>query len=297
MPNPHCEEAAQWTAALESYHKDLVEEAWRAIEPHGLGEAGANIRWYRLIEAEALLRSRSGTRRVNDWLSLESVTSETLGTEDRITEVAIEASDRVAQRFGWRHEAQVLLSILCRESEAPWATNPNGYWVNKDPYDKICLPYYLLEDETELAQAIAHEYAHVVCAGLTDEQAPTWLHEAVSVSSEGFEPIESARSTVKVWKAPDALERTLEHENPENPDEVFMAYQQCGWIAAYLGSLSRDGKLVAFLREHANESFGANILRLLKGEDRVDRALRVCYGMSVRDLFARAERFMTERSS
>src|SRR5579862_6859112 len=184
VPNPNSEDAAYWTAALEAYHHDLLGDAWDQIQPHGIGEAGAHIRWYRLIEAEAILRQRGEIVQVNEWLRLETVPEETLDAEDWIASVAVNAADAVARQLDWKHEPPVLLSILCRESEAPWAANPHGYWVNKEPYDKICLPFYLLDDETELAKAMAHEYAHVICGGLTSDHAPTWLHEAISMTAE-----------------------------------------------------------------------------------------------------------------
>lgn len=298
MPNPHSEDAAYWLAALESYHQDLMEGAWQQIQPHGIGEAGANMRWYRLIEAEALLRYRGEIVTVNDWLSLETAAEETLHSEDWIASVALQAADVVAKRLSWTHGPPVLLCVLCRESEAPWAANPHGYWVNKEPYDKICLPYYLLDDEPELTRAIAHEYAHVISGGLTSDHAPTWLHEAISVSAEGYVAAEDGQESTFdglspiAWRSTRELELLLEQENPESLDDVFIGYQQCGWIGRYLSSISAPGQLGRFLRAHGDEGFITNLMRMCRGEERVDRALRMVYGLSVRELFRRAEEYM-----
>jgi hypothetical protein len=274
-----------------------MDDAWEQISPHGLGEAGAHLRWYLLIEAEALLRRRGKIVHVNDWLSLETSPRETLGAEDRISRVAMRAADAVADRLGWTHGPEVLLSVLCLESE-PWAASPHGYWVNKEPYDKICLPAYLLDDEAELARAFAHEYAHVVCAGLTNEHAPTWLHEAISVSSEAYVNVDadvadrSKHLTVARWLSDGELELLLEQENPDDVEAIVRGYDQCGWIGRYLSSISAPDQVGRFLREHANEDLLANLLTLFRGEDRASRALRRIYGISTKELFRRAELYM-----
>jgi hypothetical protein len=294
VPNPHCEEAAHWNAALEAYHDDRVVDAWSEIELHGIGEAGLNIRWYRLIEAECVLRRRSEFRKVSEWLTLETIPTETFGCESQLARQAIEAADLVAEGLGWPHGPPVVLSILSNVSENPWATNPHGYWVNKEPFDKICLPFYLLDDEVELKRAIAHEYAHVVCGGLSSENAPTWLHEAVSVTSELLVIDESATPHPANWLSSSNLERLLDSEGVEDPDGVFTGYQQCGWIGTYLYSIGGSEKLSQLLREHGNENIAANLMRVIKGKDRVDHAVQRVYGLTVKQIFDRAEAFMRQ---
>ncbi|HWD38438.1 MAG TPA: hypothetical protein VG944_06290 [Fimbriimonas sp.] len=291
MPNPFSEEAPYWAAALEAYQQDQLIEAWDRIEPHGIGEAGMHIRWYRLIEAEKLLRDHSVFTEVSDWLTLETVPSETLEAEKWLGEQAIEVANKLETRFNWKGRPKVLLSILCRDSETPWATNPHGYWVSKDPHDKICLPFYLLEDSQELRRALAHELSHVVCADLSAEHAPTWLHEAMSmIAEDAMEEFEEEPAAMpKSWLKADALEMLLEHENPDDVDEVFEGYLQCAWIGRYLASKGSDGHLSRLLIEHADEALQTNLGRLLRGEDRTGYALRRVYGMSVKRLFMEAE--------
>ncbi len=292
VPNPHCEEAAHWNAALEAYHDDRVLDAWTEIEPHGIGEAGLNIRWYRLIEAEAILRAQSTFVKASSWLTVETIVAETLGTEKQISQTALEVGDAVAQSLGWNHEAPVLLSILSKDSENPWATNPHGYWVNKEPYDKICLPFYILDDETELRRAFAHEYAHVICGGMSSEYAPTWLHEAVSVTTEMLIAGEADEDDPVPWLSPTQLSGLLDSETVEDQEQFHDGYVQCGWIGKYLLSIGGSTKISALLREHANEMVGGNLVRLFRGRKRVDIAFQRVYGLSVAQVFAKAEKFM-----
>lgn len=289
MGNPFTDDEAIWDAALELYDQDLIAEAFETIGSYGVGDGGSCIRWYRVIEAEATTRAKSRIDKVNDWLSIEYVSQEVRELRDDIVGRAVAACDEIASQLGWFHSSPTLLSILAEETEGPWATNPFGYCVHKDPYDKICLPNYLVDDPVEFSQAVAHEYAHVISDSLSDGNAPRWLEEAVSVLAERqFEKNawERLREDDEAWLSASDLDWMIQGPGSDgDEDEIWLAYQQCGWLGRYLVSLKGNDGLSQLLREHANESVGRNLWLTLRGRNRCDAALRAIYSLSLYDLF------------
>lgn len=298
MPTPQDPDAPHWAAALEHYHCDRLEDAYREAQAHGLGEAGSLLRWYRIIEAETITRRRSQTDSVRDWLTIEYVPVEVRELREKLFAIALEACDQVADRLGWTHTETTRLTILAEETEVPWAANPYGYCVSKEAYEKICLPSYLIDEPEEFAQAVAHEYAHVISTSLADGYAPRWLEEAVSVLLERRFEREAWEEFVDgsaPWHDPSTLELVLEgrsDETEEGDDEVWLAYQQAGWIGRYLTSLGDERRLGTLLREIANESVLRNLALALTGKERVDGALKVTYGRDSHRLFREAFAWM-----
>lgn len=296
MSNPHVLDSSFWDAALENYHWDRLEAAYEQIKEWGIGEAGAHLRWYRVIEAETITRQQSKIEPINGWLSLEYVPKEILD-RDALTERIVGACEAVAVRLDWNHSEKTLLSILAEETDAPWAAHPYGYCIHKEPYEKICLPSYLVDDPEEFAQAVAHEYAHVISEALADGYSPRWLDEALSVLLEQRFDEETRRQfeTKRIpWLSPSDLELTLEGRSDEESgkETVWQAYQQAGWIGRYLTSLREETHFALLLRKVADESGLWNFRRMLKGQDRVDAALRAIYGISMNQLFERSFDFM-----
>lgn len=294
MPTPQDPDAPHWAAALEHYHCDRLEDAYREAQTHGLGEAGSLLRWYRIIEAETITRRRSEVFEVTPWLTFEFVAAEVRQLRDHLCDLAIAACNQVADRLGWEHGETTRLTILAEETEAPWAANPYGYCVSKEGFEKICLPSYLIDEPEEFAQAVAHEYAHVISSALADGYAPRWLEEAVSVLLERRferEAWEDFVSGAAPWHEPHDLELILEgrsDETIEGEDEVWLAYQQAGWIGLYLTSLDDERRLGTLLRDVANEGVLRNLSLALTGKERVDGALKATYGRDSHRLFREA---------
>ncbi len=279
MANPHAADTPHWEAAFEHYYHDRLTEAFEEVRDHGVGEGGDLLRWYRVIEAEAITRRKSRHVSITPWLSIEFVPHELMGYEDILGERTLDACDEVAIRLGWTHSLPTRLSILAEETDAPWATNPYGYCVSKEPFEKICLPNYLIDDPSEFRQAVAHEYAHVISTNIAGEYAPRWVEEAISVLVErrfDQETWSNFCEDKNTWVGPAELEATLINRcNDEaKKDEIWMAYQQAGWIGRYLANLQGDRRLGDFLREIADESPGSNLKRAFKGQDRTDAALK-----------------------
>jgi hypothetical protein len=298
MANSHAPDTPHWEAAFEYYYQDQMVESYVEIRDHGVGEAGELLRWYRVIEAESETRLKSEVLEVNDWLSLEFVPDETMGLEIELGNRTLEACNQVAERLGWTHSVATRLAILAEETDAPWATNPYGYCVSKEPYEKICLPNYLVDDESEFSQAVAHEYAHVISTHLTDEYAPRWVEEAVSVLVErrfDIDAWQKFKQQPSAWLSVVELESVLIDRSDDDgtKDEIWLAYQQAGWIGRFLSQRNGDAALGTFLAEIANESPILNLFRIFLGRDRTEAALRRVYGLSQRDLFEKARLWMS----
>ena len=298
MANPHAPDTPHWEAAFEHYYQDRIVEAFREIRDHGVGEAGELLRWSRVIEAEAITRRKSRILSIMPWLSLEYVPSETMGFEDLLGQRILDACTEVANRLGWEHSVNTMFSVLAEETDAPWATNPYGYCVSKEPYEKICLPSYLVDDPSEFRQAVAHEYAHVISSDIAEEYAPRWVEEAVSVLVERRFDVDTWQSFCtrsSLWLSPSDLESVLVDRSDDDgtKEEIWMAYQQAGWIGRYMASLRGESGLGEFLREIANESPKFNLLQTLSGKDRTDGALKRVYGLSKRDLFRKAYQWVS----
>lgn len=299
MANPHAPETPHWEVAFEHYYQDRVLEALAEIQDYGVGEAGDLLRWYRIIEAESITRRVSKLLEITPWLSLEYVPEETKGMEQGLAEQVLQACTEVADRLGWTHSVMTLVAILAEETDAPWATNPYGYCVSKEPLEKICLPGYLIDDPSEFSQAVAHEYAHVISSNVALEYAPRWVEEAVSVLVERRFDVDTWRifcEEPETWLGPAELESVLVDRSDDDgtKEEIWMAYQQAGWLGRYLSSLQGDRRLGEFLREIANEAPGPNLLRSLMARDRTDAALKKSFGLTKRDLFERAYEWVSQ---
>jgi hypothetical protein len=301
LPNPLASDGPHWAAALEHYHWDRLDDALREAVQFGLGEAGTLLRWYRVIEAETVTRRRSEIQRINGWLQFEVVPEEIQGLRDSLVARALEACEQVAGRLGWNHEEATLITVLSEETEGPWATSPYGYCVAKEPYHKICLPPYLVDEPEEYSQAVAHEYAHVISITLADGYAPRWLEECVSVLVERRLDARAARELLQpgAWQNPPDLEMTFDGRQDDtdaDDDAIWLAYQQAGWLGMYLTSLGDEARLGRLLREAAHEGIWRNLQLVVRGQERVDGALSQVYGFDSRELFRRAREWLRTHS-
>lgn len=296
MTSPFHSDGAYWEAALEHYHWDRLEEAFHELDAHGVGDAAAYLRWYRVIEAEVTTRRKSVIFRVNDWLQFEYVPDEIMDLRDTLVGRILAGCDDIASRLRWQHSAPTMISILAEETDGPWAMSPYGYCIPKEDYDKICLPNHLVDDPEEFTQAVAHEYAHVISEVLSDGHAPRWLEEALSVLAERQVDPDTHQAFLceqADWLSPADLEWALENPGPEEDETVIWnAYQQCGWIGLYLASLGPESKFSDLLREHGNESPVKNLMLALSNRTRTDAAFQSVYRLSVDELFENAYQWL-----
>ncbi|MCB8933140.1 MAG: hypothetical protein M9921_00205 [Fimbriimonadaceae bacterium] len=284
------DDGSLWAAVGRMYDRDEVVAAHELAESLGTGEFGVHLGFYRSIEAEAATRRESRVVRLAEWLEFEYLPHEVRNFK-ALAEATLATCDLVAERLGWTHGAATRIAVLADEADAPWATNPHGYHSPRTDYDKICLPAYLQDDLGEFRQAIAHEYAHVVTHHLTEGRAPRWLSEAVSVLAErNFDARALKALAAGKWRSPGPLEAAFAgDEEGENPEwDVWLAYQQSGWIGRFLVSMGDERRLGDLLRAHVGGSTWGRVLALLQGRSPTDRALRQTYGLTVADLFEQA---------
>lgn len=290
---PHFVTSAQvaWKVADEMYLRDRVEEAFAEIEDSGIGERSHSLSYFRMIEAEATTRRDSVVFPVTDWLELEVIPDELgmdLDPEGLGAEVLASCSE-VGRRLGYDLTAKTRVAFLAADADAPWATAPYGYCVDKYPYEKICLPHHLLGRPRERWHAVAHEYAHVVSINLSHGHAPNWLGEAVSVLSEGqFDPrAERLFSEGRwPWREPEKLEGMFDVTHGD-PETVWRAYQQAGLIGRFLAETIGEKGLGDLLRTLGSEGLLAQLFGRFLGRTRTDLALRRHCGFGERDLFAK----------
>ena len=276
-----------WDAALERYLEDEVEDAMALIRRKGIGVGGEYGRWYRVFDAEATTRSRSRVKMLGDGITLEYVPAEALSILDQLSIRVIEGCTNVAKRFRFAMDAPCRVAVLAEETDGPWAVSPYGYCIEKEPYYKICLPAYLLDDLEEAEMAVAHEFAHVICMELADGHAPRWREEAISMLVEHGDDAEDRPET---WLSPSDLESLLQTPSDDEllEDRMWEAYQQCGVLGRYLQSIGGDQKIADLLMRHTDEGMFRNLKLAIQGKVRVDAAVQEVYGISVDTLFDQA---------
>ncbi|MCW5944039.1 MAG: hypothetical protein KIS66_17550 [Fimbriimonadaceae bacterium] len=280
---------ALWKEAIEHYYWDRLDRAYEIASTQGLGQMGAYLSWFRMIEAEWLTRRDGERLKVEPWLELEWSPGDVGYADMRpIGEAVRAACDEVAQRLGWTHGASTLVSILREEARAPWSIAADGYCVDMHPYEKICLPRYALEDRIDFRRVVRHEYAHVVTINLAAGTAPRWLSEAVSVLLEGGRDRATERAFrdgSAQWLDPDPLEKSF---SAEDRSRVWLAYRQSGLIGGYLASLEGELRVGDLLRAHAEGSFWKRLGAGFLGATHTDVAMRRTYGRSVSQVFSEA---------
>jgi hypothetical protein len=286
------EDAAAWEAAIDLYQQDAVVEAWELAQQAGLGDSGRYLRWYRLIEAEALLRAGSHRIPASAWMEVEYHPNE-IDDPRPYVYLLKSAAEQVAKRFRWTDWAPTTVALLTSESDHRWAMHPYGFCIEKDDGYKIILPYDVLDDNAELQEAMRHEYAHVIAFELSDGQAPRWLEEAMCVSAEeslDSETKDEFLQDPESWRSPQDLEATLESfsDDESGEEEVWLAYQQCGWIGLYLLERGGEVRMADLMRAHRGGSGWNEFWIRLRRESPTDRGLRRLFGFGVSELFDRA---------
>ncbi len=278
-------ESGEWNEAIRAYYQDEMVSAYAVAQRLGAGFGGAALRWYRMIEGEALTRERSRVEELEPWLSVEWDPSELhLGEEHRAA--LREPCREVAGRLGWNFEMPVRATVLLGEVDAPWHGARFGYCVDKYPYDKICLPLRAALDPERLRRVVAHEFTHVVTLNLTQARIPHWLDEGLAMLMEGDAP------GVTEWMEPLALDAAFETDRrtDEGLQHSQAAYGQAAALVRTLRAHGGDETLSRLLRAFTNNSFWTEVKINLLGQPSVEEALHEVYGIGQHELFAEAHR-------
>lgn len=290
IPPPRSLGSLEWKRVFELQHADRVDEAFALARKAGLGSFGDFMDSFRMVEAEGGTRTRSTLRTLTDDLSLEVVQEELPFSLDELMSLITVATRSVLDMLNVQKHNPTLLTILSREYDGPWIPDPHGYFESRAPYEKICLPAYLLDDVAELDSAIRHEFAHVVVATTTDGRASSWVHEGVATFCANELELDARlefASGKSPWVRPDELNLLFAQDVREvHEKSLWAAYQQAGWIVHTLSASFGADKLFQFLTEHKEERMLSMAFAQLLQRSDTQRALRSVYGMREPQLFA-----------
>lgn len=272
-----------WQIPIEHFLWDRVIEAHEYAASLGVGTWGEYLPWYRMIEAEWLVRSRGEIRTVNDWLKVETLLEETGNTDTLGSEIE-SICEQTAQAFHVDERPEVLVSVLSMESDAPWVSARAGYFIDKFPYDKICIPHNALGNANHLREVVAHEYTHALNLTLAQAKCPLWLNEGMAMIAQANLNPEVKRAFVSgaaEWKTARDLDAAFHAEVHGGRDEttVLRAYEQAAWVVRFLLTLGDQAKLGELMHAFNDNSLLEELKIKLTSETPADEALYQTYGI------------------
>jgi hypothetical protein len=276
-------EAPYWSAIREIYLQDLVEQAFDEAERFGGRESND-------LFAEAWVRREGQTWQLRDWLTVEALPTEIPPDFDEALASIQTNCEELSVLYGWDNREATMITFLPRAVEASWMPGRWGYFVDKVPYDKICLPHHLMANHSQLREGIRHEFMHAITLNLSNGHDPRWLAEAMATLAEGRVNARSwnyFRENPSDWLNPARLTGRVgsDQRNEDTIESIVVAYDQCSFLALYLYSLGGEKKLRETVLAISNESVVHNLRLQLLGRNRTDNALRRVYGVSEQGLF------------
>ncbi|HTQ08501.1 MAG TPA: hypothetical protein VMI31_00370 [Fimbriimonadaceae bacterium] len=274
-----------WKAVNEIYLQDRVVEALEQAEEMGGFDSNS-------IAAEAEVRKEGRTWNVRKWLTVEAIPSETGSSFQAALDAVASECEELSNLFGWDNHEATLVTFLPRDYSAEWMPGRWGYYIDKFPYDKVCLPSDLLENLPRLRRAVRHEFMHVITHNLCGGHDPRWLAEAMSTLVEGrvsAHSWEHFKANQETWLGPTALVSmlTTDLRDPASLETIGYAYDQASFLGLFLYLDGGAGRLSALLRGVGDESLLLNLELEALSRTRTDGALRRVYHVSEPDLFNR----------
>lgn len=278
-----------WKVPIEHFLWDRLAEAHAEASAIAVGARGEYLAWYRMIEAEWLTRANSEIVTVNPWLRLEMPGEPHPEVGEKIAEIC----EATARSFGVSDRPEILVTVLSEESDAPWVDGRAGYFIDKYPYDKICIPFRSLFDLDDFEEVVAHEYTHALNLLLTQAKCPLWLNEGMAMLSQRqLDPrLRMAFASGQApWRGPHPLDAAFHAEVRGERDYggIHRAYEQAAWIVRYLLTLGGKEKLGELMRAFDDNSLLTELKMRLVNEDPADEALMQVYGLRQDSLFERA---------
>lgn len=279
--------------ALEAYYDDRLDLAYEQAVAMGAGEAGSALELYRMIEAEHVTREHAEVTEIASGFRLEAARSLSDQGRNQLGALLLEEYRSVGAVLGYEPMGDVLTTLFLDELNVPWTPGRHGFMIDKVPYDKICLPAYLMENEAELREAARHEYAHVCALNITRGAVPTWLDEAIAMTLGGeLDPefVEDLKGGEVDWIGPADLDAEFceDREDEEGRQAVYDAYQSSAVIGAYLVTHHGMESLGNVLRAFSNNSFWTEMKMRAINQRPADEALKECLGFGEKALFDRA---------
>ena len=171
-----------WEGATKAYLADRLEAAMGAIQDEGVGEAGDYLEFVRILEAESDTSARSEILRLSDSLELETVADD-LGTDGAVLADTVRSEiERAEAQLGRKRSAPTLVTVLLRGSFIPTVMMASGFFVQKVPFGKICLPGEAVDDPEVFAYTVRRGVCYQILYALTGEEACRWFLEAATAA-------------------------------------------------------------------------------------------------------------------
>jgi hypothetical protein len=291
--------SAAWKTVMDLYYLDRMEEAYQFALSLGAGDSAYGTRIYRMVEAEFRAREYGEIRELGEKLLIEGPERMPVEGWTFFSEAVQEEFLAVCNRLGYVAVERVLVSLMVPESDAPWTPYRHGFCVDKEPYDKVCLPLGLLGDAQQFRSALRHEFAHVVNINLSQGQMGSWMEEAIAMRmGDEFDSkyVDQIRQGAPIWMEPRVLSDTFSGDRRGDPREnVWRAYQQAGSIGRYLAELKGESGLGDLARGFANNSVLVDIKMRVLGQSPEDEALKEVYGKSEEEVFTGALRWTMDQ--
>jgi hypothetical protein len=272
-----------WQAVQALYLKDKVIEA--LAEADKLGGLDSNH-----LYAEAEVRSKGTQFKLKSSLTVEMIESEVGHDSKHILDTIFQACDGVSKRFGWDGQVAARVSLLPQDVEAPWMPGRWGYYIQKEPFGKICLPHHLISDLPELARTVRHEFMHHVSKNLTNGHIQRWLGEAMSTFAEDrldrqtWAEFQTGKAE---WLPVHQLNAIVSTDNRDSDRRasIWRGYTQANLVVRFLATMGGDLKLTEFLRAIGDESFLHNLENQILWRSSTDAAFRTVYLYSEDEVF------------
>jgi len=268
-----------WRVVRKLYYEDKVVEAFREAEDLGGQESNH-------LFAEAETRERGEQVQLLPWLTVEFIRDELKGSLADITEIIETECVDLSRRFDWDNRERTLVTFMPAIVEGPWMPGRWGYFVDKAPYDKICLRRGSAFDRQDLTRSIRHEFMHQITTNLAHGHETRWLTEALSGYVEG--PLSTRwRGASAQWLGPDLINAAITSDARDETriDSLIAAYAQVAAIGRFLAHYGGDRRIADLLRSVGDESMSHGLGEQVFGRTRTDSGLRETYGMTERQVF------------
>ncbi len=278
---------------IKYFLQDEVELAHSTALETGVGSHAQSGVWFRIIEAEYLTRQVSVIVELNEWLSFEYIPEELGDRHAQASELILNGCDLAAQRLQHRHQHPTLVSILAADTNAPWLEGKFGYFIDKVPYGKICLPLVQLDSAEEFKLVVAHEYAHAICTRESEGAMSRSMQEAISTLMGGEATLEARDAFSKgsqPWLNPKQLDMAFNVHQSDTArfSVLWYAYQQSAWIGRYLSEIGGETSLGQFVKAFKEMGFWTRLSLSVFNRTATDEALVRVYDMAGERLFRQA---------
>ncbi len=139
----------------------------------------------RSIEAELGARLAGSRIRVDEHLLIEADPAMWGADWPAILRVVREAAVSVGDALGVRWGKPVLVTVVPDEDYVEFVHARFGYYRERAPWHKVCLPPSAVYPPSVLTRASRHEIAHAAAHQLAGDGHPRWLDEGIAVLMEG----------------------------------------------------------------------------------------------------------------